>query len=80
MLVQRTAAWLDRQSAAAPERLLAVTHASVIRAAIVHALMVPLSAFWRIDIAPLTRAAIIARDGRWTLRAIVPPGAGESVE
>jgi broad specificity phosphatase PhoE len=71
-LIGRTAAWLERQAAGSTRRLIAVTHASVIRAAVVNVLAAPASAFWRIDIAPLGSAEITAADGRWTLRALTP--------
>jgi len=48
----------------------AVTHAAVMRAAVVAALDAPLAAFWRIDIAPLTRVTLHADGARWRLRAI----------
>lgn len=71
-MIQRVARWLDRQVAAAapPTRLVAVTHAAIVRAAILNVLGAPASAFWRIDIAPLSRTEIVASAGRWTLRAI----------
>jgi broad specificity phosphatase PhoE len=50
-------------------RTLAVTHASVIRAAIVAALQASAQAFWQIDVAPLTQTVLHERAGRWTLRA-----------
>ena len=79
--VARTAQWMgsldqenpDQKAAA---RIVAVTHASIIRAAIVIALGAPLTAFWRIDIPPLCRASLQGRGhgpGRvWTLRAVGP--------
>jgi broad specificity phosphatase PhoE len=48
----------------------AVTHAAVMRAAIIIALDAPLTAFWRIDIAPMARVALHADGDRWRLRAI----------
>ena len=50
---RRVAAWLDGQGRLAGGAL-AVTHGGVVKAAVVHALGAPLSAFWRIDAAPLT--------------------------
>ena len=67
-LILRNARWLDRQVAgAAPARLVAVTHAAIVRAAIVNVLAAPASAFWRIDVAPLSCTEIVADAGRWTL-------------
>ena len=50
----RVAGWLDEQR----EPLIAVTHAGVIRAAVVHAQGAPLDAFWEIDPAPLSVTAV----------------------
>jgi broad specificity phosphatase PhoE len=62
----RIARWLDAQ-ADGDGRLLAITHAEVIKAAVVHALGAPLLAFWRIDAAPLAITELHAHDGRWTI-------------
>jgi broad specificity phosphatase PhoE len=70
-LIERTGAWLT-QSVAREGATLAVTHASVVRAAIVNALGGDPSAFWRIDVAPLALARLSGRDGRWNLLALGP--------
>jgi broad specificity phosphatase PhoE len=62
----RVAAWLDSQ-AGAEGRLAAITHAEVIKAAVVHALGAPLPAFWRIDASPLAITELHAHSGRWTV-------------
>jgi broad specificity phosphatase PhoE len=67
--IQRVANWLDAQNGA-PERIVAVTHASVIRAAIVHAIQAPPQSFWRIDVAPLSLTRLSGANGRWTLASI----------
>ncbi len=46
---------------------LAVTHASVIRAAIVTAIEAEPRSFWRIDVAPLSMAKLSGHGGRWNL-------------
>ncbi|WP_371823856.1 histidine phosphatase family protein [Phyllobacterium sp. 628] len=46
-----------------------VTHASVVRAAIVHALQAPAAAFWRVDIEPLSVTHMGSDGRRWMLRA-----------
>jgi len=51
--------------------ILAITHASVIRAAIAHALGAGPETFRHIDVAPLTRARLSGNSGRWTLAALV---------
>ncbi|MGH6797765.1 MAG: histidine phosphatase family protein, partial [Roseiarcus sp.] len=68
-LIERAGVWLA-QSLARDGATLAVTHASVVRAAIVNALSAPFSAFWRIDVAPLSLVRLSGRDGRWNLVAL----------
>jgi broad specificity phosphatase PhoE len=68
-LIARVAQWLDLRRAA-PERVVAITHAAVIRAAIVHAIEAPPQSFWRIDVAPLSLTRLSAANGRWTLASI----------
>jgi broad specificity phosphatase PhoE len=73
-LLDRVGGWLEARSGDGA-RTVAVTHAGVIRAALVHALDAPVQAFWRFDIAPLSRTVLHAHDGRWTVRAVnLPPG------
>jgi broad specificity phosphatase PhoE len=72
-LLDRVGGWLSAR-AADGERVVAVTHAGVIRAALVRALDAPVHAFWRFDVAPLSRTVMHAHDGRWTVRAVnLPP-------
>jgi len=68
-LIERAGVWLV-QSLTRHGATLAVTHASVVRAAIVSALGASSSAFWRIDVAPLSLARLSGRDGRWNLVAL----------
>jgi broad specificity phosphatase PhoE len=68
-LLARVGAWLDEQ-ARLNERALAIVPGDVVRAAVVHALGAPPEAFWRIDVAPLTRTELHAGDGHWTLRRV----------
>ncbi len=63
---RRVASWLDGQATLAGGAV-AVTHGGVVKAAVVHALGAPLSAFWRIDAAPLKVTELHCHDGRWTL-------------
>jgi broad specificity phosphatase PhoE len=67
---------IARRGAALLERLagegghtIAVTHAVVIRAVIVHVLGAPLSSIWKIDIEPLSLADLRSDGRRWVLRA-----------
>ena len=68
-LIERAGVWLA-QSLTRDGATLAITHASVIRAAIVSALGANASAYWRIDVAPLSIARLSGRDGRWNLVAL----------
>ena len=72
-LIERVGAWLT-QSLAHENATLAVTHASVVRAAIVNALGAGSSAFARIDVAPLSLARLSGHAGRWNLVALGPLG------
>ncbi len=74
-LLGRVALWLDAQSGASGLTV-AVTHASVIRAAIVHAIEATPRSFWRIDVAPLSLTRLNGDRGRWTLSSIGPMRAG----
>jgi len=68
-LLARVGRWLDGRLAEAGPAL-AITHAAVIKAAIVHALGAGASSFWRIDIGPLSRTELHGGAGRWTLRSV----------
>jgi broad specificity phosphatase PhoE len=68
----RIAAWLDGQ-AGIDGTAAAITHAGVIKAAVVHAVDAPLAAFWRIDAAPLSVSELHAHDGRWTISRLNHP-------
>ena len=65
-LIVRMRDWLAGQAAVSGVTL-AVTHASVVRAALVAALDAEPRAFWRIDVAPLSMARLSGRAGRWNL-------------
>jgi broad specificity phosphatase PhoE len=73
-LIERIGAWLA-QSLAREGATLAVTHASVVRAAMVNALGAGSSAFARIDVAPLSLARLSGHAGRWNVVALGPLGA-----
>jgi broad specificity phosphatase PhoE len=68
-LLERVRTWLVGAQAW-EGRVLCVTHASVMRAAVVGALDAPTAAFWRIDVAPLARVRLRGSAGRWTLLAV----------
>jgi broad specificity phosphatase PhoE len=67
-VVARVGAWLDKLAANHPADLavVAITHAAVLRAALIHVLRAPAAAFTQIEIAPL--ASIELRHSRhgWT--------------
>lgn len=56
-VVARVGAWIDAQ-APREERILAVTHQPVMRAALAHLLDIPPAAAFRIDIAPLAQLTL----------------------
>ncbi|MGW5334328.1 histidine phosphatase family protein [Streptomyces bauhiniae] len=61
----RVGRWLE----SVPDgRTVAVVEPEVVRAAVVHALGLPLGTFWRLDVAPLTATELSGRAGRWNLR------------
>lgn len=66
-VLNRVAAWLDDLRGSG-ERIAAVTHPAVIRAAVVHVLGAPPQAFWRIDVAPLSFTRLSNNGAHWTLR------------
>jgi len=71
-LLGRAAAWLDARAGEGGPGI-AITHASVIRAAILHALAAPVSSFWRLDIAPLSLVELSYDGRRWAWRAASLP-------
>jgi broad specificity phosphatase PhoE len=73
----RVGAWLDPLAARGEGRWLAVTYAAVIRAALAHALALPVAATLAIDVAPLATVALSFTD-RWRLRELRRGGADSS--
>ncbi|HVJ55542.1 MAG TPA: histidine phosphatase family protein [Aliidongia sp.] len=67
-VLARVGGWLD--GFREPGHTVAVTHPSVIRAAVVHSFQAPPAAFWRLDVEPLGIADLRGRDDRWTLRSL----------
>jgi len=68
-LLKRVAAWMDCK-ASFGGRILAITHPSVIRAAMVHALVAPAHSFWRLDVEPLSMLDLRGTPGRWMVRSL----------
>jgi broad specificity phosphatase PhoE len=56
----------------APGHVLAITHPTFIRAAIIHVLAAPALSFWRIDVAPLSVTQLSGAHGRWNLSRLGP--------
>lgn len=73
----RIAAWLVSAERLAG-RTVVVVDPEVVRAAVVRALGAPESAFWRIDVPPLTSTDFSGRSGRWNLRIGQPLGGAQS--
>lgn len=70
----RVAAWLD---ALGEGRLLAITHAAVLRAAVARVMGVPAAATAAIDIAPLTML-VLSRHDRWRIKELRSGGAADT--
>jgi broad specificity phosphatase PhoE len=66
-VIARVAGWMAAQ-AGTGRRIVAVTHAEIVKAAVVTALQAPPQAFWRVDVAPLAGVVLHERQGSWTLR------------
>jgi broad specificity phosphatase PhoE len=67
MVRGRVGMWLESLPADAGQ-LLAVTTSAVVRAAVVHVLSAPTSAFWHVDVPPLTTVQLTSYAGRWNVR------------
>jgi broad specificity phosphatase PhoE len=65
-LIHRVGAWIDDHRRDSGHTVI-VTHAGVIRAAIIHVIQAAPSSFSRIDVAPLSRTVFSAHDGQWRL-------------
>lgn len=65
---QRVGLWLD-EVASLQQPICAITHATVIRAALAHALHLPLRSTLAIDVAPLSRA-VLSFNRTWRLQSL----------
>ena len=65
-LFRRVSTWMNERIREEGHTI-AVTHAAVIRAAILHVLQAPAPSFWRIDIEPLSVTKLRSDGKRWTL-------------
>jgi broad specificity phosphatase PhoE len=76
-VVERVAAWI-REPGRDKVHTVAITHASVIRAAIVYVIEAQLQSFWRIDVTPLSLTDLRTNGRRWVLRSMGPMVPGEA--
>jgi len=67
-LLARVNRWLDEF--AENGHVIAVTHAAVMRAATLHVLEAPFSAFWRLDIQPMSAIDLRSNGRFWTIRSL----------
>jgi broad specificity phosphatase PhoE len=67
-LMRRVAAWLADERAY-DQKSIAVTHPTIVRAAIVQVMEAPARAFWRIDVRPMSVTRLSGQGGRWNLSA-----------
>lgn len=63
----RVTSWLEALDPAAAAPVIAFTHAGVIRAAVLHALGAPGTAWWRIGVAPLSVVELDRHDAGWVV-------------
>ncbi|MFC0106611.1 histidine phosphatase family protein [Kibdelosporangium aridum] len=66
-VIARVGAWLTSLRGSG-ERVAAVTHPAIIRAAVVHVMNAPAQSFWRIDVVPLSVTGLSNSGPNWTLR------------
>ncbi len=70
-MLLRVAAWMEAHAGDRGHTIV-VTHAAVVRAAILHVLGAPARAFWLIDVEPLSFTDLRHDGRRWALRAGAP--------
>lgn len=69
-LAGRVGGWL--QSERDGGTMLAITHGTVLRAAMLAVLEAPPASFWKVEAPPLTRLVLSSDGRRWSLRALLP--------
>ncbi|HEY0330808.1 MAG TPA: histidine phosphatase family protein [Rhodopseudomonas sp.] len=69
-VIARVGLWLDELQLSG--RVLAISHAAILRAAMIHVLQAPALSFWRVDAGPLARVELSRNALRWALRAPSP--------
>jgi broad specificity phosphatase PhoE len=70
-VIQRVGSWIDER-VRDKGHTVAVTHAVVIRAAVVHVIEAGLPSFWKIDVLPLSATDLRTNGRRWVLRSLGP--------
>jgi broad specificity phosphatase PhoE len=68
-LMHRVAEWLHQQSVR-DDRSIAITHPTIVRAAIVQIMDAPALSFWRLDVRPMSVTRLSGNGGRWNLSAV----------
>ena len=66
-VLDRVGSWLDARIGDSGHAVV-VTHATVVRAAILHILGAPTQAFWRMDVEPFSITEMTTDGNRWQLR------------
>jgi broad specificity phosphatase PhoE len=75
-VMARATAWLSERERDKGHTV-AITHAAVVRALIVHVIRAELRSFWRIDVTPLSFTDLRTNGRRWVLRSISPGAPAE---
>ncbi|MDN0084663.1 histidine phosphatase family protein [Crenobacter sp. SG2305] len=70
--IERIGQWLEHYRWA-PGHTLIITHASVIKAVILHVLQAPSQAYWQLDISPLTQTILSVHQDQWRLKSSGAP-------
>lgn len=68
MLIERVGQWFNHYDWARGHTLV-ITHANVIKAAILHVLKAPIQAYWQLDISPLTQTILSVHQNQWRLKS-----------
>ncbi|MGI5272466.1 histidine phosphatase family protein [Nonomuraea sp. CA-218870] len=78
-LLERVSAWRDALPHE-PGRVAAITHPAVIRAVVLHTLGAPATAFWNLDVPPLSQTWLSWNGGKWRLRETGHPLTGRGAD
>ncbi|MDA0633939.1 histidine phosphatase family protein [Nonomuraea sp. MCN248] len=78
-LLERVSAWRNALPHE-PGGVAAITHPAVIRALVLHTLGAPATAFWCLDVSPLSQTWLSRNGGRWRLRETGHPLTGRRAD